>query len=444
MASKPERQMALTMFILSFGYHTDAWRHPESRAEEIGKLSLTRDMVQAAERAKIHSVFFADSQDVTSIRKGGNRATGLNEPISSIGAMAGLTEKIGLMGTMSTTFSEPYNVARQLAGLDHLTDGRVGWNIVTSIMGNQNYGLAEMPDPAERYRRATEFVEVVKKLWESWESDAVISDRESGWWADPDKLHDINHVGEFFNVQGALNMPRPPQGHTVLVQAGQSEDGKELGSSVADAIYTAQSIKENSMEFYADFKRRVQGKGRDPEKVKILPGIMPIIGETQAEADELAAELAGYIHPDHGRMAVERVLYIDASDLDFDEKVPAERLVDKPEYHERYRSIYKPMAERMTIREMSVEISRASGHQWVAGTPQSIADTMIDWFDSRACDGFNLNAPHVPVGMHSMLDLLVPELQERGYFQEDYKGDTLRERMGLEIIEPSRGARTIL
>jgi len=438
MASTPNRKMALTLFCLPFGYHTDAWRHPESRAEELGHLEFTRDIVQAAERAKIHAVFFADSQDATSVRTGGNRATGINEPISSMGAMIPLSEKVGLMGTMSTTFEEPYNVARQLAGLDTLSSGRIGWNIVTSIFGNQNYGLARMPDPAIRYRRATEFVEVVKKLWDSWESDAVISDREGGWWVDPDKMHDINHVGEFFNVQGPLNMPRPPQGHPVLIQAGQSEDGIGLGSSVADAIYTAQAEKENSQAWYAAFKAKVQAKGRDPELVKILPGIMPIIGETQAEADEIAAELASYINPVHARKTVERVLYVDTSDLDMDERVPAERLVDSDEHHSRWHTIYKPMALRMTIREMGVELSRASGHQWVAGTAQSVADLMIDWFDSRACDGFNLNPPHIPVGMHKMLDLLVPELQERGYFQEDYRGDTLRERMGLRIIEPGR------
>lgn len=435
MASTPKRQMALTLFMLSFGYHTDAWRHPESRANEIGQLTLARDMVRAAEAAKIHAVFFADSQDVASIRSGGNRATGLHEPISSIGAMIGFTEKIGLLGTMSTTFSEPYNVARQFAGLDMLSNGRVGWNIVTSIMGNKNYGLADMPDPEDRYRRATEFVEVVKKLWESWEADAVIDDRESGWWADPDKIHDINHVGEFFDVQGALNMPRPPQGHPVLVQAGQSPAGIELGSSVADAIYTAQPRKDKSLEFYANFKRLIAEKGRNPDKVKILPGIMPIVGRTQAEADEIADELARYINPIHGREQLDRVLDVDTSDLDLDEKVPAERLIDGPGRHERWRTLYSPMARDLTIRQMIVELSRASGHQWMAGTASKIADHMIEWFDDRACDGFNLNPPHVPVGMHLMLDLLVPELQERGYFQHDYQGDTLRERMDLEIID---------
>lgn len=435
MSDKPRRQMALTLFMLTFGYHTDAWRHPESRANEIGRISLIKEMVQAAERAKLHAVFFADSQDVTSVRAGGNRATGIHEPISSIGAMIGFTEKIGLLGTMSTTFSEPYNVARQFAGLDLLSDGRIGWNIVTSIMGNQNYGLPEMPDPELRYRRATEFVEVVKKLWESWEADAVIDDRKGGWWADPGKIHDIDHVGEFYRVEGALNMPRPPQGHPVLVQAGQSPAGVELGSAVADAIYTAQPLKDKSVEFYARFKKMVEQKGRDPEKVKILPGVMPIVGRTQSEAQEIADELAGYINPVHGRMMVDRMLDVDTSDLGLDDMIPGERLVDNPGRHERWRTLYSKMAAELTIREMIVELSRASGHRWVVGTPSSIADQLVEWFDDRACDGFNLNPPHVPVGMHAMLELLVPELQDRGYFQEDYQGETLRERMGLEIID---------
>jgi len=444
MANKPQRQMALTMFLLALGYQTDAWRHPESRAEEIGHLSLTRDMVQAAERAKIHSVFFADSLDATSLRTGGNRATGLNEPLSSIGPMIPLTEKIGLMGTISTTFAEPYNVARQLAGLDTMSDGRIGWNVVTSIMGNQNFGMPDMPDPVLRYRRAAEFVEVVKKLWGSWEPDAVVVDRERGWWADPEKIHDIDHEGEFFKVQGPLNMPGPKQGHVAFVQAGQSPEGIDLGSSIGDAIYTAQPVKDRSKAFYEDFKERIRGKGRDPEKVKILPGIMPIVGETEAEATELANTLGELINPVQGRRQVERVLDVDTSDLDLDEKVPAERMIDNPGRHERWRSLYRPMAERMTIRELLIELSRASGHQWIVGTPQRIADLMIDWFDDRACDGFNLNPPMVPLGMNRMLDLLVPELQERGYFQTEYRGDTLRERMGFEIVEPRRDRPTVL
>ncbi|MGO2112491.1 MAG: NtaA/DmoA family FMN-dependent monooxygenase [Pseudoclavibacter sp.] len=438
--TRPDRRMALTLFILEFGYHTDAWRLPGSRAEEVGHLSLTRDMVQAAERAKIDAVFFADSHDVNSVRNGGNRATGLNEPVSSMGAMIPLTEKIGIMGTISTTFSEPYNVARQLAGLDTLSSGRIGWNIVTSIMGNHNFGMEKMPPPDERYRRAAEFVDVVKKLWESWDGDAVIADRESGWWVDAAKIRDIDHVGEFFDVQGALNMASPPQMHPALVQAGQSETGVSFGSSVADVVYTAQPEQARAIAFRDDFHRRAAALGRDPRMIKILPGIMPIIGDTEAEARDLSQQLADLINPVQGRYQVERVLDVDTSDLDLDEMIPPERLVDHPDRHERWRSLHRPMADRMTIRELMVEFSRAAGHQWVVGTAPKIADLMIDWFESGACDGFNLNPPDVPVGMHRMLDLLVPELQERGYAQHEYRGDSLRERMGLEVLRAPKTA----
>lgn len=443
MPAAATRRMALTMFILPFGYHTDSWRLQGSRAEEIGKLSLTRDMVQAAERAKMHAVFFADSLDATSIRNGGNRATGLNEPVSSIGAMIPLTSEIGLMGTISTTFTEPYNVARQLAGLDTLSDGRIGWNVVTSIMGNRNFGMSQMPDPELRYRRAAEFVDVVKKLWESWEGDAVIADREAGWWADADRIHDIDHVGEFFDVQGALNMASPPQLHPVFVQAGQSAAGVNFGSSIADVVYTAQPERERAIAFRDDFHARARKHGRDPRLIKILPGIMPIVGETEAEARDLSKQLADLINPVQGRWQVERVLDVDTSDLELDDMIPSERLIDRPDRHERWRSLYRPLAERMTIRELMVELSRASGHQWVVGTGEQIAEHMIDWFEAGACDGFNLNPPDVPVGMHNMLDLLVPHLQERGYFQDAYTGDSLRERMGLEI-KRSTNAPTVL
>lgn len=433
MTTNPTRTMALTMFMLPFGYHTGVWRHPESRSSEVGQLSLIRDMAQAAERAKLHAAFFADSLDVSPLRVGGNRASGRYDPIVTMSALIGATDKLGLIGTMSTTFSDPYNLARHFAALDTLSDGRAGWNIVTSVAGHENFGMSRMPDSAERYRRATEFVDVVTKLWESWDPDAVIDDKAGGRWADPAKIRDIGHVGDFYDVRGALTLPRPPQGHPVLVQAGQSEAGIELGSSVGDVIYTAQPVKERSIAFYDDFKSRVASKGRDPERVKILPGIMPIVAETQADADEIAADYAQYIDPVMGRTQVESMLDIDTSDLDIDDRVPAERLPDIAAARTPWQRTLLRLTPDHSIRELMVEASRAGGHQWIASTPEKIADLMIDWFDSRACDGFNLNAPQVPVGMNRMLDLLVPELQERGYFQHEYRGDTLRERMGLAM-----------
>jgi len=427
--------MALTLFMLPFGYHTGVWRHPDSRPEEVGRLSLIREMAQAAERAKLHACFFADSLDVSSIRIGGNRASGRYDPVVVMAALIGYTERIGLIGTVSTTFTHPFNTARHIAELDILSGGRAGWNIVTSVAGQENFGMTEMPDSAERYARATEYVDVVKQLWHSWDRDAVVIDRERGLWADGTKIHDIGHIGQHFDVRGALTLPRPPQGYPVLVQAGQSPDGIELGSSIADLIYTAQPDQQKSVDFYAQYKAKVASKGRDPERVKIIPGIMPIVGDTQAEADEIAADYGRYVDPVLGRQQVESTLALDTSDLDLDERIPAERLPDPEHATTPWQRTIARIAPERTIRELMVELSRAGGHQWMASTPSRIADRMIDWFESRACDGFNLNCPQVPIGMNRVLEQLVPELQERGYFQTEYRGDTLRERMGLELVD---------
>lgn len=424
-------QMVLTMFMLAFGYQNDAWRSPSSRAEEVGGLEMIADMTLAAERAKLHAVFFADSADGGPLLGGDNRGVTVYEPIATLGALAAKTSHIGLIGTASTTFNEPYTVARQFATLDNLSKGRIGWNVVTSFTGARNYGLEEMPGPEERYRRAGEFVEVTAKLWESWDRDAIISNRERGLWVDPERIHRINHRGEHFRVEGPLNIPRPAQGRPLIVQAGQSEAGIDLGSSAADVIYAMQSDLEHSKAFYRDYKRRVEAKGRKAEHVKILPGIMPIVGRTEREAQDLSEELASYIRVDSGRRTVEKMMDVQIDDLELSDRIPPERMVDGPGRMDRWR-VYRNYALEHTLEELITELSRAMGHRWMVGTPGAIAEDLIEWFDGRACDGFNLNPPSVPVGMNAMLELLVPELQERGYFQHDYTGSTLRERMGVQ------------
>lgn len=428
-----DRKMILTLFMAPTGYHKDSWRRPGSRSEELGEFSLIRDMVQAAENAKIHACFFADILSVSPVMDGNLKFQGLYEPITSLAALAAQTERIGLIGSASTSFYEPYNLSRLISGVDHLSGGRAGWNIVTSWIGNENFGLAELPGPEERYRRATEFVEVANKLWDSWGDDAVINDREAGWWADPKKITPIQHEGEFFGVNEALNMNRSPQGRPVLVQAGSSRPGLELGSSVADAIYTVQSVKESAVEFYKHFKGLVAGKGRDPEQVHVLPGVLPIIGDSDKEAQDIANELANYVNIDHGRAWLSNQLKIDVQDIDPDEQVPAERFVDDGSHNSRWH-LYRRLAvdEKLSLRELILEDARAGGHMWLTGTASTVADRLIDWFDSRACDGFSLNPSHVPEGMQAMFDKLVPELQNRGYFHEDYAGRTLRENMGID------------
>jgi len=424
--------MALTMFVLPFGYHFDAWRLPHSRSDEVARIGIVRDMVQAAEAAKLHAVFFADSNDPAGLQNGDSRAATVYEPVSTIGAISSFTSKIGMIGTASTTYSEPYSVARQFAGLDLLSNGRVGWNVVTSFGAGANFGMDRLPDPEERYRRGTEFVEVVQQLWDSWEDDALINDRERGLWADPAKLHPIDHVGEFYRVRGPLNMPRPPQGHPLIVQAGQSSHGIELGSSVADAIYTVQPDLEPAIAFYDDYKQRVRAKGRDPEKVKILPGIMPIVGRTRADAEALSQELIDAVRLDVGRETVARFLGIDISDLDYTDFIPPERMIDGPERMSRWRQ-FRDLALEKNLGELTIHIARSMGHRSMVGSADEVAENLIEWFDRRAADGFNLNPPSIPVAMQRMFDLLVPALQERGYFQQDYRGDTFRERLGVEM-----------
>ncbi len=433
MSARENRQMTLTMFMTAFGYHNDAWRHPTSRAEEIGGLGFIRDMAQAAERAKLDAIFIADSVSAKPLLRASYRGVSVYEPIVTLAALIGCTERIGLLGTQSTTFNEPYTVARQFAELDALSGGRAGWNIVTSVNGNENFGR-DLPEKDWRYERATEFVEVVRKLWDSWDEDAIVTDRESARWVHPDRVHRIDHVGEHFQVEGPLTIPRSPQQRPVLVQAGQSPAGIELGSSVADIIYTVQPDKDAAIDFVSMYKRKVADKGRDPDKVRILPGIMPITGRTQREADELAKELEDCIHESNGRGMLESLLDLDISDLELGDRIPQERFVDEPGRMERWH-LFRELAEERTIRELMVHLSRAVGHRVMVSTPDRIAESMIDWFESGACDGFNLNVPSVPVGMNAIFDLVIPELQERGFFRADYVGDTMRERSGLTLDE---------
>ena len=428
-----KRMMNLTVFMLAPGYHFDSWRMEGSRAEELGHFGLVRDLTLKAESAKLDAVFFGD---VVSLGpKPGTidvRTSGFNEPITSLSALSAVTKNIGLIGTMSTTYGNPYVTARLLNGLDNISGGRAGWNIVTSGQGNENFGMDEHPDPETRYARAHEFVEVAKQLWDSWSDDAVVTDRENGVWADINKIRPINHDGERFKVMGPLNMRRSPQGQPVLFQAGSSGLGMGLGTSVADAIYTAQPRKEEAIRFYSEFKGMVADKGRDPEKVKIFPGIMPILGKTMAEAEELADELARHVHLGQGRARMESTLKMDLSKVDYDEVIPSEYWSDDPALGSRYQIMRARSEEGRTLREFIIETARSSGHQWILGTPDMVADRMIDWFDARACDGFSLNPAFMPGGVDLLCDLLIPELQERGYYKKEYIGSTLRENLGLD------------
>ncbi|UYB35850.1 NtaA/DmoA family FMN-dependent monooxygenase [Arthrobacter koreensis] len=425
--------MVLTTFMLPAGYHRDAWRRPGSRAEELGNLDFVADLTQMAEEAKLDAVFFGDIVHANNLFRDDIMMNGFYEPISVLSALAARTSNIGLIGTMSTSFAEPYNAARQFAGLDHMSGGRAGWNIVTSKDGFSNFGGGEAPDPVQRYERATEFVDVVTRLWDSWADDAVMADRENGRWVDSARLRRIHHEGRYFTVEGPINMPRPPQGRPVLVQAGSSGPGMDLGSFVADVIYTAQPRKNLAQDFYARMRSLAESRGRKADSVKIIPGILPIIADTVAEAQGLADELAGLLDLDAGRRQIGGDLKIRLDDIGFDEQIPAERFSDDPAMGSRYQIFRrKSVEEGMTLRELIVDRARSTGHMWMVGTADQVAEVMIDWFTSEACDGFNLNSPFNPGGFEAICRKLVPALQERGYFRSEYEGSTLRENLKLD------------
>lgn len=431
MIAKNPRHMVLTTFMLPAGYHKDSWRMPGSRVEEVPNLDFVLDLTLMAERAKLDAVFFGDIAHGNTVLRGDIKMNGFFEPMTTLAALAARTSNIGLIGTVSTSFENPYTVARQIAGIDHMSGGRAGWNLVTSSDGYQNFGKS-MPDPEERYRRALEFAGIVRALWDSWGDDAVIVDRETGAYADLSKIHRIDHEGEFYRVEGPMPGPRSPQGQPIIVVASSSDAGLPLVGRHADGVYTVQPLKPGSLAAYERVKRAVADAGRDPAHTKVLPGILPIIGDTQKEADELAAELASYVNLEFGRQQVGADLRLDLSELDYDETIPAEWFSDDPRLGSRY-AVYKRKSvdQGMTLRELIVDLARSTGHQWVAGTADRIADIMVDWFDDGACDGFNLNSPFNPGGFRLICDKLVPELQNRGYFREEYEGTTLRDNLGL-------------
>ncbi|WP_158746559.1 LLM class flavin-dependent oxidoreductase [Acidisphaera sp. L21] len=431
-----KRQMHLNLFIQGVGHHEAAWRHPGTDPWNMMDIRYYQTLAREAEAAKFDAVFIADALAINSNVQYGP-FNNFFEPFTLLAAIAATTERIGVIGTASTTYSEPYDVARKFASLDRVSNGRAGWNIVTS--GNehaaQNFGQdAHMPH-AERYARATEFLEVTTALWDSWEADALVADRAGGVFVDRSKVHAIKHRGPFFQVDGPLDFPRPPQGWPVLVQAGSSESGRAFAAQFAEAIYTAQNRLEDAQAFYADVKTRMRSYGRTPDQLCILPGIAPIIGRTAAEAKAREAELNQYIVPQYGLTQLSQHFNIDLFAYPLDGPMPE---LPAPESINGGRSraqIYMDMARRgnLTIRQLIQAIAFARGHDTFAGTPMEIADHMEQWFTSGACDGFNLLGPTLPADFHAFVALVLPELRRRGLFRTEYEGTTLRDHFGLRV-----------
>ncbi|CAL9568295.1 Nitrilotriacetate monooxygenase component A [Streptomyces sp. enrichment culture] len=433
MTAPRRRTLHLNAFLMNAGHHDAAWRHPGSSPERVTDLRYFQELALTAERGLLDSVFLADGLALWG--KARHNALGGFEPLTLLSAVAAVTQRIGLIATASTTFNEPYHLARKFASLDHISGGRAGWNIVTSGTADEarNFGREEHPEHRLRYERAAEFLEVATRLWDSWEDGAVVLDKERGVYADTDRIHPAAHRGEHFGVAGPLNVPRPPQGHPLLVQAGSSEDGREFAARYAEAVFTAQQTLADAQAFYRDLKSRAARYGRSGDDIVVLPGIAPVIGSTEAEAKALERELTDLQVPEYGLAQLSGMLGVDLAGLPLDGPLP-----DLPEERDingnksRF-TLVAELARRedLTLRELIARLGAGRGHRVYAGTPEQIADQLEEWFTGGAADGFNIMAPVLPTGLTDFVDHVVPELQRRGLFRTAYEGGTLREHYGL-------------
>jgi len=428
--------MKLGLFFEGVGHHIAAWR--DARVDPHARESLAHhiEIARTAERGKFDLLFTADTQatfgpdDVEAWTY--TMHTSRLEPLTLLGALAVVTERIGLVATATTTYFEPYHVARFFASLDQISQGRVGWNLVTSAAPAEayNFGRDTHVAHADRYARAREFVQVVLGLWDSWEDGAVIADKASGRYFDPAKLHMLRHKGSHFSVRGPLMLHRSPQGHPVIVHAGQSEDGRELAAQNAEIIFTVQQDRDAGRAFYTDLKQRAARYGRAPDEIKIMPGVMTAIGESRAEAQEKYDELNSLIHPKLGVQLLSAFIGMDVSGYPLDGPLP--ELPTSNTEHGR-QQVIADMARRdnLTIRELYKRVAGQRAHRTIVGTAADVADGLEDWFRSGAADGFNIMPLTFPHGLDDFVNLVIPELQRRGLFRTEYEGNTLRENLGL-------------
>ncbi|MFF2091252.1 LLM class flavin-dependent oxidoreductase [Paenibacillus sp. NPDC058174] len=438
--SKQQRQMALgAMMFYPAGGQISSWRHPDSNPQGLLDFNYYKNIVQTAERGKFDMFFYADELYVWDrFESGISHANTIRpEPITLLSALAVATEHIGLAATISTTYNEPYHIARKLATLDYLSNGRAAWNIVTSQTDEEarNFSREKHLEHAKRYERAEEFVEVTQGLWDSWEDDALLLDKESGYFADKDKLHTLQHKGSHFQVQGPLNVARPPQGYPVLVQAGASEAGMDMAAARAEVVfalvssYSAEGLQA-SQQFYESLKGRMAKYGRSRDDLKILPGIMPIIGRTEEEAKERQALIESLTPPQLGLDILSHHLGQDVSGYPLDEPLPFRPDLDQFNQSKTVlKGILALMDKGLTLRQL---YERVTNKRSIAGTPEQIADIMEEWFLKGAADGFNVSFSHLPDGLEDFVDLVVPELQRRGVFRTEYTGRTLRDHLGLQ------------
>lgn len=433
------RKMILGAVARGIGSHVAAWRLPSmslTKLRRATKLEHWVEIAKVAEAGKLHFMFLADTLAMPNAKQAAlleRSAFDFSlEPMTLLSAVAGHTDRLGLVGSISTTYSEPYNVARLLASFDHISNGRAAWNVVTTLDASSagNFGDSEFMSKESRYRRADVFTRIVKGLWDSWEDDAFIREQKSGRFLDPNKMHPLNHKSEQFQVQGPLNIERPPQGHPVIFVAGSSEGAKELAAEQADAMFTAQPDLDSGRAFYADVKGRMEKYGRSPDELHILPGAMIIIGRTDQEAHEKHQSFKDAIDLDFSILYLSGLAQVDLSQYPLDEPLP-ESLRDTPTWSRLELVMDISKRKGMTFREVAVHYADTYGHQFVVGSPKTVADELQHTFETRAADGFNLRAPIYPDGLKDIVSLLIPELQKRGLAQTEYRGKTFRENLAV-------------
>ncbi|GIO90325.1 MULTISPECIES: LLM class flavin-dependent oxidoreductase [Paenibacillus] len=429
-----QRQLKLGALLHGVGGGTSMWRHPDAQPDASVNFGLYKQWVQKAEEGKFDLIFIADGLYINekSIPHFLNRF----EPITILSALAAVSKNIGLVGTLSTSYSEPFTVARQFASLDKISDGRAGWNIVTSPLEGSalNYGKKEHPEHDKRYRIATEYLEVVRGLWDSWEDDAFVRNKETGVFFDPEKMHVLNHEGEFFSVKGPLNIARSKQGQPVIFQAGASEVGKNYASKEADAVFTGHEAVEDAAAFYQDVKARAAGFGRNPDEVLIFPGISPIIGGTPEEAERKYEEVASLVTIENALDYLGRFFeHHDFSQYPLDEPFPELGDLGKNSFQSGTDKIKRDAKEKgLTLRQVALQSATPRGG--FIGTPEQVADKIQAWFEAGAADGFMITAA-VPNGLEDFVDHVVPILQDRGIYRTEYESDTLRGNLGLPVPE---------
>ncbi|KRR11399.1 LLM class flavin-dependent oxidoreductase [Bradyrhizobium valentinum] len=432
-------EMKLGVFLLQAGHNEGAWRDSSVPANGGVDIEHYAHLAALAEGAAFHFVFLNDSpsvrdQDHATIARV-SRNDGF-EPITLLSALSSRTRHIGLVASATTTYHQPYHLARMFASLDHLSRGRAGWNIVTSghKFESPNFGEKDLPEHDKRYDRGREFVNVVKGLWDTWEDDAFIRNKNSGVFADTTKLHLLNHRGDYFSVRGPLNIARPPQGYPVLVQAGASDAGMRFAAELAEVVFTAEPSLDNGKRYYATLKEKARTLGRADEQVLVMPGIIPIVGTNKREAYEKLERLQSYTHTDVLIGMADRLLgfVTDLRSLDLDSLVP--ETLPRTNFIQSRQKLLLDLAARqkLTWRQLIRLVSDSHGHLMVVGTPEDIANTMVDIFDQRAADGFNVLPAIVPSGLKDFVELVVPELRRRGKFRSGYCGQTLRENLGLK------------